>query len=596
MPEVVIIPEYEPDAIARTVADMWVRYSSNKIGFDTEQKELREYLFATSTRDTANAKLPWKNSTVTPKLTQIRDNLHANYMAALFPNDEWFVWEGDDQDSMTQQKRDAIEGYMRQKLKQSKFEITAEQWVLDYIDAGNVFAGHEFVNLSKTDPATGEVIEGYIGPRAVRVSPVDVVMDPTAASFHVSPFVRRIVRTCGDIRKDLKVLGDQGYDLDVLNKALKLRSNFTDYADQLKSQGLVMDGFGSIEEYFRSGRVELLELWGDIYDEKTEEFYADHVCTVVDRTWLLRCQPNESWLGKRPWEHCGWRIRSDNLWAQGPLHQLIGMQYRIDHLENLQADVFDQIAHPVTKTKGTTVEDFTWGPGENIFCGEDGDVEVLRPDSTALNADMKIDHLMARMEELAGAPKQAMGIRTPGEKTKYEVQTLENGAGRIFQAKINWLEKNVFEPLLNSMLEEARRKMGAKELIPVKDKELGTTTFIEITKDDLLGKGNLRPVGARHFAEDAKFVQELEHTLGAVEKSPLLKPHFSGIALARALEDRLGWRRYGIVKPNVAIEEQMDTQRLMNQAQESLAAEGAAPSEMQPEDFQSSEPAPQQAA
>lgn len=593
MPEVVIIPEYEPDAIARTVSDMWVRYNSARIDWLNEEKELREYLFGTSTRDTSNAKLPWKNSTVTPKLTQIRDNLHANYMAALFPNDEWFVWEGDDQDSITQQKRDAIEGYMRVKLKQSKFEVTAEKAVLDYIDAGNVIMGHEFVNLSKTDPNTGEVIEGYVGPRAVRVSPMDVVMDPTAASFHQAPFIRRIVRTCGDMHKDMTVLGDQGYNTEVLQKALKLRSNMTDYVDQLKSQGLVMDGFGSIEEYFRSGRIEMLELWGDIYDEKSGAFYPDHVCTVVDRTWLLRCVPNESWLGQRPFEHAGWRIRSDNLWAQGPLHQLVGMQYRIDHLENLKADVFDQIAHPVTKTKGTTVENFTWGPGVNIFCGEDGDVEAMRPDATALNADMQIDHLMARMEELAGAPKQAMGIRTPGEKTKYEVQTLENGAGRIFQAKINWLEKNVFEPLLNSMLEEARRKMGAKEQIPVKDKELGTVTYVDITKEDLLGKGNLRPVGARHFAEDAKFVQELDHTIQAVERSALLKPHFSGIALARAMEDRLGWRKYGIVKPNVAIEEQMDTQRLMNQGHETLAAEGAAPSEMQPEDYAST---PQQAA
>ena len=27
-------------------------------------------------------------------LTQIRDNLHANYLDALFPNDDWMKWEG----------------------------------------------------------------------------------------------------------------------------------------------------------------------------------------------------------------------------------------------------------------------------------------------------------------------------------------------------------------------------------------------------------------------------------------------------------------------------------------------------------------------
>jgi hypothetical protein len=36
----------------------------------------------------------------------------------------------------------------------------------------------------------------------------------------------------------------------------------------------------------------------------------------------------------------------------GPLDNLVGMQYRIDHLENLKADVFDLIAFPPLKIKG----------------------------------------------------------------------------------------------------------------------------------------------------------------------------------------------------------------------------------------------------
>lgn len=590
MPETLSIPAYEPDLIACTIANTWVQWNSRRIEWLNAKNELREYLFATDTRNTENAKLPWKNSTVTPKLTQLRDNLHANYMAALFPSEDWFVWQGDSPDAATAAKRDAIQSYMKQKLRQSDFERTVEQLVLDYIDYGNVVAGHEFVNLSKTDPATGAVIQGYVGPRARRVSPLDVVFDPLASSFAASPFIRRIVRTLGDVRRDQKLLGDQGYDLEILNKAFDIRhSTWTDISDQMKGHGLIVDGFGSDEEYFKSGRMELLEYWGDLYDEKTDTYYPDHVITIIDRRWVLKCAPNESVLGTRPFFHCGWRIRPDNLWAQGPLDQLMGMQYRIDHLENLKADVFDQIAHPVTKTKGTTVEDFEWGPGANIFCGEDGDVEVLRPDTTALNADMQIDRLMQRMEELAGAPQQAMGVRTPGEKTKYEVQVLENGAGRIFQAKVNWFEKNVLEPLLNSMLEQAQRKLAGREKIKIKDRELGVETFVDITKEDLIGPGALYPIGSRHFAEQARFVQELSQTLQTVQALPQIRPHFSGKAAARALEDGLGWRRWDMVKDNVAVAEELETQRLMQSAQESLAAEGQMPVDMQPQDYATEE-------
>lgn len=50
---------------------------------------------------------------------------------------------------------------------------------------------------------------------------------------------------------------------------------------------------------------------------------------------------SRNWLGKTSIVHAGWRYRPDNLWAMGPLDNIVGMQYRIDHLENLKADAMD---------------------------------------------------------------------------------------------------------------------------------------------------------------------------------------------------------------------------------------------------------------
>jgi hypothetical protein len=542
-------------------------------------------VFATDTRKTTNAKLPWKNSTVTPKLTQIRDNLHANYMAALFPSDNWFVWESADRDAASLEKKKAITAYMKAKLKASGFELVVSQLVTDYIDYGNVISGHEYVNQEKVDPMSGETVTIYRGPKAFRNSPIDCVFDPTATSFQTSPFIRRMLKSVGDLAKDVKEKPSLGYDPAVLEKCRMVRSQFSDNADWIKSDGLVVDGFGSIDEYFASGMVELLEFWGDVYDPLTGDYLRDQVVTIVDRTWVLRQQPNKSWLGQRPYFHCGWRIRPDNLWAQGPLDQLVGMQYRIDHLENLKADVCDQIAHPFAKVKGSTVEEFEYGPNQMVFCGDEGDVVFERPDAAALNADMEIATLMARMEELAGAPKEAMGIRTPGEKTKYEVQVLENGAGRIFQSKVNWFERNILEPMLNSMLEQSRRELSGVEKVRVVDADLGLEDFIEVTKEDLTAKGHLYPVGARHFAERAKFIQELTQTLQMAEQLPTVAVHISGLSVAKAIEETMGWEQYDIVRENVRLIEQAKTQKLVNALQEGVEAQGAAPSELQPSDY-----------
>lgn len=563
---------FDDDALAVKISDMWTRWDSARSSWKDDQQELRNYLYATDTRKTSNSKLPWKNSTVTPKLTQIRDNLHANYMAALFPSDNWFNWEADDKDKELMQKRYAIINYMKQKLKASRFELLVSQLVYDYIDFGNVLVTYDYVRDIISD-SDGNVVNKYVGPRAYRINPSDIVFNPLSETFEQTPVVRRMLKSLGDLLTDVETKPALNYNKGVIQKVMAFRQSYRDDPEFKKTHNLSIDGFGSVEEYLDSDMVELLEFWGDIYDPDTNQLLRNQLVTIVDRKWVLRKQNNPLWTGSKPIYHCGWRLRSDNLWAQGPLDQLVGMQYRIDHLENLKADVFDLIAYPVMLIKGNTVEEFEYAPGAEIFVGDEGGVEFLRPDATALNADMQIRELMSRMEELAGAPKQAMGIRTPGEKTKYEVQALENSAGRIFQSKVSWFERNILEPLLNGMLAESMRNFEGVERIRTVDEKYGTDSFIEVTKQDLSASGKLYPIGARHFAEQAKFIQELAQTVQTVQAIPTVAAHISGKAIAKALEENLGWQNYKIVQDNAAIFEQAETQRLMNQVQEDIAVE-----------------------
>ena len=561
--------EYTPDKLATRISDMWVMWDSARNTWKSDKQELRNYLFATSTRSTSNAQLPWKNSSVTPKLTQIRDNLHANYMAALFPNENWFYWESTDKNQQVYKKRSAIINYMKQKLKASNFQLLISRLVYDYIDFGNVFVTHDYMR-----DVVGTTVR-YVGPKAYRLDPHDVVMNPVADEFNNAPVVRRMLKSVGDFLHDIETKPALGYDKAVVKKVMEFRRELRDDAEMRKSANLSIDGFGSIDEYLNSDMVELLEFWGNIYDPDTQKLYKNQIITVVDRMYVIRMKENENWIGGKPMYHCGWRLRPENLWAQGPLDQLVGLQYRIDHLENLKADVFDLIAYPVIKVKGNTVEEFEYSPGEMVFCGDEGDIEFLRPDATALQADIQINELMNRMEELAGAPKQAMGIRTPGEKTKYEVQSLENAAGRIFQSKVSWFERNILEPLLNGMLADAISNFEGIERIRSVDEDFGTEIFVEVTKDDLMANGKLYPMGARHFAEQARFIQELTQTMSVVQALPTVAAHISGKAVAKALEENMGWGNYNIVRDNVSIMEQAETQRLINQAAEDIQTEAA---------------------
>jgi hypothetical protein len=569
----------ETDRLAHQIANTFQSWESFRNKWLTEKQEIRDYIFATDTRGTTNASLPWKNSTHVPKLCQIRDNLHANYMAALFPNDRPVSWEGDDEDADAKETRLAIESYIENKMRMSKFRATVSQAVYDFIDYGNCFGMTEFVDESTTDPLTGEKIQGYVGPRLVRISPLDIVFNPAAASFDESPKIVRTIKTLGDLKADIDDHPESKYLSQAFEKALGLRHSFKGMSqgDQAKTHGYLVDGFSSLQHYLNSDYIELLDFYGDYYDQETGTFYKNQIITIVDRMFVIRNITNPSWFGKPNIFHVGWRLRPDNLYAMGPLDNLVGMQYRIDHLENAKADAFDLVVHPVTKITGF-VEDFEYGPGERIFCGEEGDVEFMRADlSHILQADTQIAMYEQKMEEMAGAPKQAMGFRTPGEKTAYEVQILENGSNRIFINKTAYFEEMFLEPVLNSMLEIARRNMGPSDLIRVIDDQYGIASFMKITRDDITASGKIRPIGARRFARNANIVQNITQMMQTVGQDPSINVHISGRKLAGLFEQLLDLERYDLVQDNIRLYEQMQTAKLQQSAQQILQEQGGPP-------------------
>lgn len=570
-----------PTSLARQLAGLYNKWWVQRSAKEAEWRELRGYLFATDTTKTTNSKLPWKNKTTIPKLTQIRDNLHVNYNDAIFPNDNWLRWEGYSADAVVSKKRKAIEAYMRNKLRESGFRETISKLLNDYIDYGNVFAEVVWVDEKHTDPATGEEVTNYVGPKAVRISPFDIVFNPTALAFKDSPKFTRYLKSIGELKKDVETNSMLGFNKEVLDKIIGNRKALSSFKmeDINKSTGYQIEGFGSLFEYYQSGMVELLEFEGDMYDVVNDELKEKRIITIVDRTDILRDIPNPSWLGQDTKVHVGWRERQDNLYAMGPLDNLVGMQYRVDHLENLKADALDLTIHPPIVLKGD-VEPFEWGPGITIHVPEDGGVDTLPPNQAAFQVNNEIAGLLALMEEMAGAPKEAMGFRTPGEKTAFEVDQLNNASQRIFRSKTNKFEIEFMEPLLNKMLEMAKRKMDTVDVARVMDDDLGVSEFISITKEDITAKGKLRPIGSRHFAARAQLMQNM---IG-VFNSPvgqMIAPHVSAKNLAKLVEEQMGFEQYQFIKDNIAITEQQETQSLMNQAQATLQNEQAMPVEEQ---------------
>lgn len=563
-----------PDLLATRLTERFVEWDTLRQIKKNDWEEVRRYVYATDTTQTTNAKLPWKNKTTVPKLCQIRDNLYSNYTATLFPKRKWLIWEANEADSASKEKRDSIVNYMAWCIEQPSFKHEIDKIILDYIDFGNCFATVEWSDLRVEQKDKTQV--GFVGPSIRRISPLDMVMNPIADNFIQSPkFIRSII-SMGELKEMLERMSNdenqQTYEelyrylSDIRYQAREFQGDWSQ-RDRLYD----VDGFSSFRAYLQSNYVEVLTYYGDWYDFYTDTFEKNKVITVVDRHKLINNQPNPSYFGYPPIFHTPWRKKQENLWGMGPLDNLIGMQYRLDHMENMKADIMDLVTYPVQKVKGF-VEDFTWQPGEKIFTSEEGDVDLVQPTTNIQALVQEIMVLMNTMEEMAGAPKEAMGFRSPGEKTAYEVQRLENAASRLFQNKINQFEEQIVEPLLNAMLEMAVRNMSASTTIPIFDDDFKITTFQTLGPQDITGVGRIKPVAARHFSEQAELVQNL----GGLASSglwPVVQPHFSGIKLAKIYEEIFNLKDYEVVLPFIALAEQAEGQRQVQALQEQLHQE-----------------------
>jgi hypothetical protein len=533
-----------PNQLASQVAQSYLQWNSGRQVWLERIREISQYLYATSTQETTNRTAPWSHSTRIPKLTQIYDNLGANYAMSMFANREFFTFDPAEPDSATAAKAKAIISYLTTKHDSASFFKIMRELLDDWVRTGNCFCRVDYVCEQIEDPKTKELTTIYEGPKLTRISPYDIVFDHSASEFKNAPKIVRQLLTRGEFFRQIEeVAGRDDYDPIEVERVKKFYSVLAGMSDVdiNKYIQIQFDGFQGSSSFFRSGKVEVLEFMGDIYEPATGTLHKDCLITVVDRRFLLRSKKMSDYQGTGMIYHCGWRKRPDNLWAQGPLDQLVGMQYLLDHLENARADSFDQMLSPDRVHKGN-VEIEQEGPVTNYYIDDaSGDVHNLAPDPTVLQADMQMKYKEAQMEAYAGAPQEAMGIRSPGEKTAFEVNALQNAASRLFMHKIMQFSEEFVEEIINGELEVSVRNLNMSDVAKVIDKDYGVTQFMQITKDDITAKGRLKARGAEHFARRAQLVQELGGLETQLKMDPKLAMHFPAQVRAETWAKALGY-------------------------------------------------------
>ena len=567
----------QPENLATMIADKVTAWESARSKWEEECRETLQYLYATSTNDIMNMSREYDNTTHIPKLTQIRDLLLTYYHEAIFSLPDFVDWEAYSAASLPSAKKNALKDFIRQMLNDSGFRDTIDSLLEDYVDYGNCFAMPVYVSETFTT-ANGDVKELYRGSKLFKINPMDIYFDPSVVDFSKAPKIIRSVVTLGELKAMVDDLPNDAEFKLAFEKAVEkrrdVRQNLTQMgSEQIRNDELSIAGFGNLSTYYTSDVVELLTFYGDLYDIDEDKLYRNHKIVVMDRSCVLVKEPIMD-LGKG----CniikaGWRDRKDSAWSMSPLDNIKGMQYMIDFLENKRADIFNFISNPVIVTVGDVEMPERMGPGVEIHCDKDAAVQFPRPDATALAADTYVNRYMMLMEEMAGAPRDAAGIRTPGEKTAFEVSQLLTNASKLFNKMTRKFEKEIIEPAINLMLQMfIRMSKGTTINLKMVDPDTGAVSFVNYPVDELTADGRFVAVGSETFTEKSRIAQTLMQ-LGntGVYVDELVRNNFDPKKLAEILTYTTGLDKFdGLLRDNARVAAQLEMQKAVEYANQSM--------------------------
>lgn len=533
----------KPDVLASRVSEQWDSLQSKRTVNRQKWTEIESYLFATDTTSIDGGS-SFDHTTHIPVVAELKEELESLIYSTVYPSDDFLGWRPYDLQASTRTKREKILAYIKNRHSLNGFERTLRSLVQDLIIYGNAF-----VQVTHTSGLTGD----YSGPKPIRISPYDIVFDPTATDFNKTTKIVRSVMTLGDFKKFASQVGldEQMIKEIILRRYQKSGS----YIDTNKNKQFLPDGFTSLQSYYSSGVVELLWLYGDIWDTETEELLTDRCVVVADRTTVVMNEERrDSHIHKASWAQ-----KPDNLWSQGPLDKVIGMNYQINHRENSKSDALDRYIFPDRVYIGDVEEVYDVSTGQTKFLApEGGGVRDLTPDTTVLTADLHQDRLLSQSRSAAGLPPQLQGYRTPGEKTLGEVTQLMDAGMRKFLHKASQFEMDLLEPMVRSEIILARENFSSFVQAETVD-EMGLPTFIEITEDDLRSNGVLVPIGARRFALENKQLNMI-NTLANSNLGQIIGAHLNTYNLAQAVEELGGLTQFKAFEKFAAVEEQADMQ------------------------------------
>jgi len=556
----------EPVEKASFITALWLYLDNNRDGAVEAWKEVEAYRYATDTHALPNNSSAFTHSTHIPVIAAIAEDLEAIITQVVMPHEDWFTFKAMSADAAKKATARAVVSYLKNRFALNEQEGVVKKLVTSLVNYGVCFSQVAHVDERNEDKV------GYVGPKTRLISPYDIVFNPTAPDFNsTSKIIREIISVGELVRRGKKGILDN----DAVQAIIKQRSVYLAAPKRSvdKSNTYTPLGYGTYEEYISQGHVELLWFYGDVYDQVNDTLHESRVIVVVDDTHVVLDEEVKTPTGRPYISRSVWKEVPDNLWGQGPLANIVGLNYQVNHRENAKSEGLDRLIYPDKVFVGDIEEIYNEETGQTTYINAEGGggVQELAINTQFLGFNLEIQGLEQHARSAARLPSDLTG-----EKTALEFSALTDGGMRGFIDKARDLERTSLEKHLQASLELAHEHFGDAFAVPSQN-EGGFIEMLNITKDSLAVDGILVPKGARRFARKNQIMSSITQ-LSATGLMQVVAPHMSGKGTANLIEELLEVGDTGMFEEFAGILEQGEAQQVMNQVEQSTALEASQPS------------------
>lgn len=496
-------------------------------------------LKASTIKRIGDVETEWRHHLTGAKAYEAVETIVGYLMAATFPNRDWFGVEpmAPSTDDNLQLAR-LIKKHITNKLDESGFKSHWAVFLRQLVVTGTsvialpwrteteVGYSHEKMELNGDEGSSyvqrEHTYNVYDAPSVEVLDVFDCYVDPASHDPNKGAFIRKLQRS----KDELLTLAKEGtYDIEPMD-IINYRNNNQTGIDTSSSRQNQLQTFEGMQTQAWSPTelVDLVEYWGDVYDDETGECECNMIVTLMGDK-VIGYERSPFWCGK-PFIIGTYSMTGHSPYGFGGIQPVLGLLHQLDIVTNQRLDNLELAINNMWTLKSDGVlqpDDVYTEPGRVFQVSDHGDLQPLASQSQSWAVTYQEAGLLEQTVDKSfgtgnyiSSNQQRSGERV----TATEVAAVRDAGGNRLSTVHKHIEETALIPFLAKLFSMVHQFTVEPVSVRVAGDGADEYNYWELEPTDFNMPCKLRPVGSDNVIERKAYVQARLEFVQAVSGLP----------------------------------------------------------------------------